>query len=350
MKRFKQRIALALVVAMVVGCNMTAFAEEEKSGSVTGSGELEGTVSTDVWNVTLPTVVDGDTTYNFILDPEGLIAETAAAKYSGATFSGNTGMFFANVSGGDVSGGDVSGGNVSYSETSDAKTIINKSSYDVDVTVTATVTTAVSSGNAITINEDSTFANDTTASVYLALTDGTNTGVVKKATNVATITSTIGAAPEGAYEYAYADGEYTYKLIDDLSGITFEEYSFNLTGACNKAADWADFEDADPQVEIVYSVDKHATAPVATDDYKILMKDGTASYTFVDAPDTDATGITAMTIDGTVRMGAVTGGNITYADGVLSFNETAVSVLLTANSTVTATINGENFTFTVITE
>lgn len=340
MKKFKQRLAAALAIIMVVGCSMTAFAAEEDSGTVTGSGQLEGTVSTDVWNVTLPTTVVGDTTYNFILDPEGLIAETEATKYSGATFTGETGMFFANVSGGDTV----------YSETSDAKTIVNKSSYKVDVTVTATVKAAVSSGNAVALTEDNTFANDSTASIYLALTDGVNTGVVKKATNVATIQSTIGAAPDGAYEYKYADGEYSYALKADLSSIVFEDYSFQLTGACNKAADWADFEDADPQVEIVYSVAKHAETPARTDDYKIIMANGTASYTFVDAPDTDSTGITVFTINGTSRLGAVNGGNITYADGVLTFNELATSTFLTTSTNIVATINGEEFTFTVITQ
>ena len=62
MKKFKQRLAAALAIVMVVGCSMTAFAEEGDSGTVTGSGELEGTVSTDVWNVELPTTVVGDTT------------------------------------------------------------------------------------------------------------------------------------------------------------------------------------------------------------------------------------------------------------------------------------------------
>lgn len=350
MKKFKQRIAVALAIVMVAGCSMTAFAAEENQGTVTGSGELEGTVSTDVWNVQLPTKVVGDTTYDFILDPEGLIEETEAARYSGATFTGDTGMFFANVSGGDVSGGDVSGGDVSYSPTSDAKTIINKSSYAVDVTVTATVKAAVDSEHAVTLSEDNTFANDKTTSIYLALTDGTNTGVVKTSTKVATISSTIGAAPDGSYVYAYENDEYTYKLKADLSDDIFEGYSFQLTGACNKVADWADFEDADPQVEIVYSVAKHAETPARTDDYKIIMANGTASYTFVDAPDTDSTGITVFTIDGTSRLGAVNGGNITYADGVLTFNELATSTFLTTSTNIVATINGEEFTFTVITQ
>lgn len=344
MKKFKQRIAVALAIVMVAGCSMTAFAAEENQGTVTGSGELEGTVSTDVWNVQLPTKVVGDTTYDFILDPEGLIEETEAARYSGATFTGDTGMFFANVSGGDVSGGDVS-----YSPTSDAKTIINKSSYAVDVTVTATVKAAVSSGNAVTITEDNTFANDKTASIYLALVDGVSTGVVKKATNVATIQSTIGAAPEGAYEYKYAGGEYSYALKADLSGIVFEDYAFQLTGACNKAADWADFEDADPQVEIVYSVAKHEDN-TATDDYKIVIANGIATYTFVNAPDTDSTGITVMTVDGTSRMGAVGNGNITYENGVLTFKEAPTSGFMMTAQKVEATINGEPFEFTVVTQ
>lgn len=344
MKRFKTRIALMLAVIMVMGSCLTSYAAETASGSVTGSGELEGTVSTDVWNVVLPATVSGDTTYDFILDPEGLIAETEAAKYNGKVFTGDTGLFFANASGNDVSG---------YSNTSDQKTIVNKSSYAVDITITATVSGTDVSGSdtPLAINETGSFVSDNDNSVYLALTDGTQTQSVKKATKVATMTSTVSGAPD-VYEYVYdvTAGDYAYVLKQDASGNDFQDYSFNLTGACNKSADWSDFEEAAPIVEIVYSVQKHADAsstPEATDDYVITISEGIASYTFVDVPDTNADGITALAVDGVSKIGAVNLGNVTYADGVLTFNAAATTNILGAASEVTATINGENFEFTI---
>ncbi len=246
MKKFKQLTAVALAVTMIAGSSMAVLAEEPvKEGTVTGSGEVEGTVDTDVWNVVLPTVADGDTTYNFILDPEGLIAATNAAHYQGKTFEENASLFFNNVAADKTK---------DYSSTSDAKQIVNKSSYAVDVTVTATVTP----GEGISINPDNTFANDTTPSIYLAVKDSNSKTEAVGTTGTTVLTATMDAAADGSYEIVYADGAYKCQLKSDVEDTAFDTYSFQLTGACNKAANWSGLKEAAPAVSVVYSVDKHA--------------------------------------------------------------------------------------------
>ena len=90
---FKKLLAVGLAATMVLGSSVTAFADE---GSGTGSGKLEGSVSTEVFSVVLPVVAEDGSTLAFTLDPEGLIAKTSQAAYSGATFGEGT-LFFKNA-------------------------------------------------------------------------------------------------------------------------------------------------------------------------------------------------------------------------------------------------------------
>lgn len=258
MKKFKKVLALALAMTLVVGSSMTAFAAESTPGqstTVEGTGTVEGSVNTDVWNVVLPETVSGDNTYDFILDPEGLIAETDAVKYSGADFEEDANLFFQ----------VVSGSGVAYSATSDAKKIVNKSSYAVDVTVSATVT----AGTGVAINPDATFANDTTASIYMAVEDSASHLAAVAANGTVSVVSTMAAAKDGSYEVVYdtESASYTYELVDSPAADAFAEYSFQLTGACNSAADWSDLTEVEPTVQVVYKVDKAATsaAPSVSD-------------------------------------------------------------------------------------
>lgn len=262
MKKFKEMTAVALTAAMVLGSSITAFADASvsggdpvsggdavKQGTVTGSGTIEGTVDKDVWNVVLPTTVDPDPTYNFILDPEGLIKATNNAHYSGKTFEDDATMFFNNSDADKTK---------DYSSTSDAKQIVNKSSYAVDVTVEASVT----AGAGISINPDKTFASDTDPSFYLALKDSRNQEQAVAADGTASMTSVMAAPTDGSYEIVF-DGStstYKYQLKADVQDSAFDKYSFRLTGASNKNATWTGLESETSSVDVVYSVDKHVGA------------------------------------------------------------------------------------------
>lgn len=256
MKNYKKILAAGLAMSMAMGSSVVALADDVDGGT-SGTGGLEGTVSTDVFDVVLPNVPEsGDTTFNYILDPEGLIAKAGADKYTDKTFEENATLFFANT---------AEGAAKDYSGTSDALTVINKSSSEVEVEVKATV----KSIDGINMSEDKTFKDDTKTSLYLALKDAKAEAAIK-ADGGATLTSTIDAAAEGAYEVQWnaTAGKYENVLTDEAKADDydgFSEYSFQMTGACNAAGDWSGLTDTAPVVDVVWSVkDPFITGPQIT--------------------------------------------------------------------------------------
>lgn len=234
----------ALILAAVMSATpvlMVSAEGELGEGSGTGTGMMEGNVKTDIYQVVMPTDADG--VFDFILDPQGLINKTNAVAYNGLTFEEDSTVFFRRSD---------EGAEEDYSSTSDAVTIVNKSSIAVDVSLKVKV--VESSVEGITLTDDGEFVDDTSASLYLAVTDGEN--VVPIGKDGAFIQTTIAAAPEGAYEYVYDSdsGEYTYGLKEDLSDITFGDYSFRLIGAANGNGDWSGVMGETPKIEITWNV------------------------------------------------------------------------------------------------
>lgn len=246
-------MAMLLATTMVSGGTMTAFAADTDptEGNVTSTGKVEGIVVTDVFDIDVPTVTED--TYAFILDPQGLIAATTNAAYSGKTFESGASLFFNNIAATKTT---------DYSSTSDAGVIKNYSTTKVDVTVTAEVTDKAG----IALTEDNTFANDKTASMYLALTDGTQTDAVNPTELKATLTKTVDAIDkDAAYEVKYdASNGYSYELKADLTSVTIPEYSFNLTGKANTADVWTEtLETAAPKVKVTWTIESYkGQAPV----------------------------------------------------------------------------------------
>lgn len=248
MRNYKKILAAGLAVSMVMGSSVVAFAAE---GSGSGSGSLDVVEKSDVFDVVLPT--DSGTTFDYILDPTGVIKATEAEKYGGATFADGATVFFANAA-------TTEGDPATYSATSDAIKAVNKSTMDVDITVKASV--AEVSG--ITMASSGTFdADDTSAGLYLALKDSdTNNSDTAVTADGVELTSTI-AALDGAYETKYVDGKYVKQLKTDATG--FEEYSFQLTGTCNPKGEWAGLTEEPPLVSVVWSIeDPTVTGPRVT--------------------------------------------------------------------------------------
>lgn len=250
MKGFTKKVMVGAVAAsMVMSSSLVAFASDASTtpagtGTSGGSGEIEGVVDTSVYNAVLPTA--STTAYDYIVDPQGLIRKTNAAKYEGKEFGEGT-VFFENVD------GDTS----SYSNTSDAATIVNKSSKNLSVTVTATATPDSAAG-AAALATSKTFAADNTAlEVYLGITDSVEGSTEKALTAAgAEMKAVLGAAPEGAYEYKYdsTTQKYSYALKSDVSAFTFADYSFQINGAANANGTWK-ADTAVPAVSVKWDVD-----------------------------------------------------------------------------------------------
>ena len=84
MKGFTKKLMVgAMVASMAMSTSLVALAEDPPApagtGTSGGTGELEGVVKTDVYTADLPTA--SATAYNYIVDPQGLIRKTNAAKH-----------------------------------------------------------------------------------------------------------------------------------------------------------------------------------------------------------------------------------------------------------------------------
>lgn len=219
--RIKKVLAVGLAATMMMGSSMVALAAEESTATATGggTGTLEGVVDTDVFNVVLPTV--SETTFNYIADPQGLIAKTDQAHYDGKTFGEGT-IFFANAA--EDKEND-------YSSSSDKLVAVNKSSKPLKLTVTASASVGSSGKDARLAASETLSESD--AEVYLALVDSEDVTTVLTGVGQ-NIEQVLGASPEGAYEYVYEESAYKYQLKSDVSAYKFAEYSVYITGAASE--------------------------------------------------------------------------------------------------------------------
>ncbi|MCM1157849.1 MAG: hypothetical protein NC300_09515 [Bacteroidales bacterium] len=341
-------MALALTGAMLIApLSVSATEVDDETaakGDITGAGNVEGIVNKDVFKVVLPTVATGDTTFNFILDPQGLIKDTNGEKYTNATFDvAAKGLYFANPQ---------TDGSTKYMASSPALTAINKGTVAVDVTLTAAAQdlTAADSSYTIGLAADDTFADDKTTSVYLALKSGSQTAALSS--DGATITDSLDAAPSDAYAVTYdsTNSKYEYGLTDaakaaDYAG--FDSLDFNLSGACNTAADWAAAKDATPGVQVTWTLTKHFEAPVT---------DGTVDIAIPYTGAKPANGsIEITTPKGNVLKpgaGAYTGGKITVTDSTITF--AAAWLTLQKNDSglgiYSFQLNGKTYSFKIVDE
>ena len=343
MKNYKHVVAFAMAATMMVGSGLTAMAAETgttpSNGGATGTGDYEGYVEeTSVFHVVVPTDASATKGFDFFVDPNGLLAATEYARITGATeadFESGASLFFTRTPDADATPAVVK-----YGKDSEAITFTNKSSYEVDVEVSATV----SGADKITLGD---VADDTTdPTIQLAIVSGEDTPTEAKITaDGGKLTGTIGGADDNFEIQWDADAEkYVYAEVETPDETKWQTYSFHLTGACGGT--WtADQAEVQPTVALTWKV----TDPKATpaDDYvMIVAENGVISYTFNAKPTGE---VTALTINGTDRLAAYTGGNITYNSetGVFSVNATAAGKTgLADGGTVVVTIGGTDYTLT----
>ncbi|MBQ8822669.1 MAG: hypothetical protein IJZ82_08510 [Lachnospiraceae bacterium] len=309
----KHKKLIALLAASVMAMSsMTVLAEE---------GKIEGDmnyVNTTIYKVELPTT-DG---MSFILDPQGLTSLDAGAYDS------------------DEAGKIVAEG-----------TMVAKNFSSVDVYLTADFFVEDSDTASPVALKSAIDADDEKQLALTITTTDTTTPLINVTADAA------GAATEfkmdkATYNYTgNATEGYAYTL-DDSTGSKLE---MTIGGTIAKEYDWSAYtDDQTLTLNAVFKfvkasgstdeVENTVAAPVTptTDDYVMAANDdGTVSYTFVDAPDGT---LTALTVDGVAKNGAITAGNVTYEDGVLSFNTTSVAGTGIGNAgdhTISVTIGGE---------
>ncbi len=250
-KGLRKAIASMLAVTMVLGSSIMSFAGGDtpaagvsNNTSLTASGNFEGHVDKSVVNVTLPTVSADN--YNFIIDPEDLIAQTDGARYEDAQFvsENSTGVYFPT----SVS----ANGDTIYTNESVSGNVTNKSSVSVNVTMAIELTDL---NDSITMVSKNGVSEGTDANLWLAVTDGTNEEEVAETS--AELTAMV-PGTDGNYMVSWnaAKSEYQYVIDPDAEG-EWETVNLYLTGACNKNGDWsADALKDASTVEVTWSYEE----------------------------------------------------------------------------------------------
>lgn len=179
----------------------------------------EALAAEEVFQVLFP--ADTDHVFDFIMDPQELIHKTNAAAYGDLTFEEGATLFFRRHDG---------RAEEDYSSASDALVITNTGTEKVELTLSAGISS--DSMEQIHLSDDETFADDTGAGLYLALTDGEHTVPIDR-----------------------EEGAVIHTTLEGISGEeeTGREYRFWLVGAANRNGDWSEVDEAAPRVTVTWS-------------------------------------------------------------------------------------------------
>ena len=298
-------------------------------GEASASGDMEGYVDTQIFKVVLPT--SADDTFNFIMDPQGLIAKTSGDRYDDATFESGANVYF-NTASADASG--------DYKKTSKSIQVYNKGTVKVNVAVKATIDDI----DGITMASGDTFASgDTTPGLYLAFTasgDADASGDFSKVftEDGAELNAVLNAANTDYYEFTWASGDnkYKYDLTEEMASgdaDDFPDYSFALTGACNSYADWSELTEAAPAVKITWSL---TDAESGNPDI-VVSKTASSTAAFSATAAANIESAEWILFNGASRTGTLTSAQCTISGSNISF-ASGVAKVITGNTTIKLTL------------
>jgi hypothetical protein len=265
-------------------------------------------------------------TSDFTLDPQGLLYIADSTNFTAQSGA----VYFA-----------TTGSGTTYSDTSDAITITNKSSYAVDVTVGVSLKNKAD-GEALSqiklVDKDS-LASATDPSLYFGiitnsgdpvaitadgqtiqatakevpLTDGTTVtdGYVLKAETTDPTGGNMDPSPNGKYYY--------YDLTTGYTPGTDQTITFKMTGATNNVEGWKDVTEK-VAAKLTYTIEKHVDAYLSATSV-------TSSNNVVTATLPDGVTITKVIVtkpDGSTA-DWTSNGNATISDATIKFKASALS-------------------------
>lgn len=377
----KTKKILAAVLAATLALAPTAVYAEEvtdaaaASGSATSTGELEGYVDEEAFCVVLPAV--SSDALKFALDPQGLL-----------TIKDNTYATDTAVTAGAIVFPESTNTTKTYSS---IFTAVNRSSYDVTMSLDLSVENASPSGLTFVDSAEDAVSGDG-LNLYLALVPeksyvGLNT--TGDAATVATgsaIVDSYTADPATSYAFAIdnsslkataaynlqgnednysivatatsaAIGASTYEYQLDEDASDWKAVGFSITGKCNKNADWSDYLSNSDELtcKLAWTLTKTTGTPEAFDGTcpDGLIKEvaagvaptipSTQTYTLSSASDlvftcdlgSGAAGATAIT-----DVGAKSGGVVYTKNGAWSSDTSFANVFTVSGNTVTVKYTG----------
>ena len=196
----------------------------------------------DVVSVALPAISEGgESPFDFVIDPQGLIFATDAAKYGGGKVEEGATILFRNHD-----------GEYDFSRRSDSLTVKNRSNVPVVVTVTASIEDL----GDIEIAGSTDFGDSDVCGMYLAVVDDEGNEKPISEGGEISISTEMRKAPDDAYVYRIDEenGSYSYELSRSPEEIDFDSYSFGLTGYCNPNGNWQDIS-VHPVVRVTWKVE-----------------------------------------------------------------------------------------------
>ncbi|SFO06883.1 hypothetical protein SAMN04487831_10773 [Pseudobutyrivibrio sp. UC1225] len=344
--KLKRILAVAMATIMVMGMSITAFADEPATnGTSEGAGTSEGHVEKKATSVILPTIASGTTPFAYTMDPEGLVVATAHGKYGNDVVfpaTGDTHVYFDN--------GDDASGKKQYLNSSAAQTVINKSSYAINVTVKAEAV-ASAGGKDIPLAAKADLTSATAAALYLGLIVGeedaveiTDTAATKTVKLDGTPANFKVAVTSTGNAYEYRELTLTeYKALDGNSSKTQDDFDatwanvdFSVEGATTENLAIAADTTA-PKLKVTWSWEEAPTdvAPsIATTTYTLTANAALNVPVSLGAGSLAATGIAS------VKNGAsaLPTDAWSYSNGVLTFTAARVNSIANAKVSRTYTV------------
>ena len=242
----KKLVAIVLTATMILGSNVIAFADvdnsDPKTGSVNGSGISTGHVDRTIINCVFPTITAGtnDGYFNFVMDPEGLIAETSTYKGNAITADAATkaaGVYF-----------ETDTANT-YSNKSQEYEVINKSSVSLNIIAEANTVSA----DKVTLAENAESVSGNGVVLYLGLKVGDETTAIKDG-KVSASANVEGYADNFEVD-SKADGSFEYVLKASPDESKWSKTKISMEGAVNKVDDASSVTYA-PEVEVTWKYEK----------------------------------------------------------------------------------------------
>lgn len=331
-KMLKRTLAGMLATTMVLSMATVAFAEDPTSGTGSGTGSFEGHVKKDVTKVTLPTA--SADTFAYKMDPEGLIAATNNANYSGASFEKDANVYF------------LSSANT-YTKDSAKLKVVNKGTADVDVTVTAKMD---AENDKIAMADSGTFAeDDTAAKLYLGLIVANKQAEAVTASDDSTASVTVGLRGNtDNYEIKANGTSYEYTAKEGVADTAWNSFEFGLTGACNPKGDYSDEALAASNVTVTWSYAAHddatellaanavskAAPSIAVTEYKLQADTPVTIKVNLGGEELAATKVSSVKNGST----ALATSDWSYADGVVTITASKVNAIITGKTAKTYTV------------
>lgn len=213
--KMQKSVALLLVALLLAGHPVNAM--EIVTATVPVRPE-----NPDIVSIELPVnKEDEESPLDCILDPQGLIYATNAARYGGGIVEEGATLYFHNTEGA-----------FDYSHISDRQTVINKSLVPVRVTIKAWIDDL----EGVQMLPDDVFDESDDTSMYLAIVDDEGGCWPILEDRKVSVTREMEAAEGNAYVYVLDEEQQSLQYQEEDADFT--SYSFSLTGACNPNGNW----------------------------------------------------------------------------------------------------------------